>query len=151
MGAAPIGHRRQPGRARRAPRPSGSIEFAAGVREECELAGVQLVGGDTTSAPLIVITATVLADLAGCAPVHPLRRPPGPGARDGRTARLGRGRAGRAGPRLPLARGRSCSPTGCRSRPTAQGRVAAEAGATALIDVSDGLLADLGHVAGAPG
>ncbi|MFT4111036.1 MAG: thiamine-phosphate kinase, partial [Propionicimonas sp.] len=35
--------------------------------------------------------------------------------------------------------------------PYGQGRVAAEAGASALIDVSDGLLADLGHVARASG
>ena len=35
--------------------------------------------------------------------------------------------------------------------PYGQGAVAADAGATAMIDVSDGLLADLGHLAGPPG
>ncbi|MFT4109644.1 thiamine-phosphate kinase, partial [Propionicimonas sp.] len=43
--------------------------FAGGVRAECGAAGVQLVGGDTTSAAQIVVTATVLADLGGLAPV----------------------------------------------------------------------------------
>jgi thiamine-monophosphate kinase len=35
--------------------------------------------------------------------------------------------------------------------PYGQGRVAADAGATAMTDVSDGLLADLGHIATASG
>ena len=35
--------------------------------------------------------------------------------------------------------------------PYGQGRVAADAGATAMTDVSDGLIADLGHVAQASG
>jgi thiamine-monophosphate kinase len=35
--------------------------------------------------------------------------------------------------------------------PYGQGRVAAEAGASAMIDISDGLLADLGHVSRASG
>jgi thiamine-monophosphate kinase len=35
--------------------------------------------------------------------------------------------------------------------PYGEGRIAAESGATAMIDVSDGLLADLGHIAKASG
>ena len=124
--------------------------FAAGVREECELAGVQLVGGDTTSAALIVITATVLADLGGVPPV------PRSGARPGQVlamvGRLGWAAAGVA----VLNRGfRSPRAVVLAHRvpevPYGQGRVAAEAGATALVDVSDGLLADLGHIARASG
>ncbi len=124
--------------------------FASGVREECELAGVQLVGGDTTSAALIVITATVLADLGGVPPV------PRSGARPGQViamvGRLGWAAAGVA----VLNRGfRSPRAVVLAHRvpevPYGQGRVAAEAGATALVDVSDGLLADLGHIARASG
>jgi len=48
---------------------------------------------------------------------------------------------GADGPKKALARHRSPEP------PYAQGPAAAEAGATAMIDVSDGLLADLGHIA----
>ncbi len=125
-------------------------EFAAGVREECGAAGVHLVGGDTTSAAQIVVTATVLADLSG---FPPLTRA---GARPGQvlamTGRLGWAAAGVA----VLARGfRSPRAVVLAHRvpevPYGQGRVAAEAGASALIDISDGLLADLGHVARASG
>ncbi|MGV8910034.1 MAG: thiamine-phosphate kinase [Propionicimonas sp.] len=124
--------------------------FAAGVREECANAGVQLVGGDTTSAAQIVITATVLADLGG---VPPVKRS---GARPGQVlamvGRLGWAAAGVA----VLGRGfRSPRAVVLAHRvpevPYGQGRVAAEAGATALIDVSDGLLADLAHIARASG
>lgn len=125
-------------------------DFAAGVRAECELAGVQLVGGDTTSAAQIVVTATVLADLGGHPPVTRA------GARPGQVlaiaGRLGWAAAGVAvlkrgfrSPRAVVAAHRVPEP------PYGQGRVAAEAGATALIDVSDGLLADLGHIARASG
>jgi thiamine-monophosphate kinase len=45
------------------------------------------------------------------------------------------------GPKIALARHRSPRP------PYQQGPAAAQAGATAMLDVSDGLLADLGHIA----
>ena len=125
-------------------------EFAGGVRAECERAGVRLVGGDTTSAPQVVVTATVLADLGG---LPPLTRA---GARPGQVlamaGRLGWAAAGVA----VLARGfRSPRAAVVAHRvpevPYGEGRVAAEAGASALIDISDGLIADLGHVARASG
>ena len=149
MGAAPIGLVLS--LAAPAATPAAWVEeFAAGVKAECEQAGVQLVGGDTTSASLIVVTATVLADLGG---VPPVRRS---GARPGQVlamvGRLGWAAAGVA----VLGRGfRSPRAVVLAHRvpevPYGQGRVAAEAGATALIDVSDGLLADLGHIARASG
>lgn len=121
-------------------------EFAAGVRTECDLAGVQLVGGDTTSAAQIVVTATVLADLGGLAPVT--RGGARPGQVLAMVGRLGWAAAGVAvlgrgfrSPRAVVLAHRVPEP------PYGQGRVAAEAGASALVDVSDGLLADLGHVA----
>lgn len=123
-----------------------AIDFAEGVKEECATAGVQLVGGDTTSAPLIVITATVLADLGGLAPVT--RTGALPGQVLAMAGRLGWAAAGVAvlgrgfrSPRAVVLAHRVPEP------PYGEGRVAAEAGATALIDVSDGLLADLGHIA----
>lgn len=125
-------------------------EFAAGVRYECDNAGVALVGGDLTRASQIVITVTVLADLAGR---EPLRRS---GARPGDDVafcgRLGWAAAGLAvltrgfrSPRAVVVAYRVPEP------PYGQGLVAATAGAHCLIDVSDGLLADLGHIAAASG
>lgn len=125
-------------------------EFAAGVREECANAGVQLVGGDTTAAAQIVITATVLADLGGLAPLT--RGGARPGQVLAMAGRLGWAAAGVAvlgrgfrSPRAVVVAHRVPEP------PYGEGRVAAEAGASALIDISDGLLADLGHMARASG
>jgi thiamine-monophosphate kinase len=124
--------------------------FSAGVRAECERCGAQLVGGDTTSAPAIVITATVLGDLGGATPVT--RSGARPGDVVAFAGRLGWAAAGLAAltrgfrsPRAVVVAHRVPEP------PYGQGRVAADAGATAMIDVSDGLLADLGHIARASG
>ena len=120
--------------------------FSAGVRAECEKAGAQLVGGDVTAAALIVVTVTVLADQGGVAPVT--RGGARPGEVVAFVGRLGWAAAGLA----VLTRGfRSPGAVVVAHRvpevPYGEGRIAAEAGATAMIDVSDGLLADLGHVA----
>ena len=149
MGAAPIGLVMS--LAVPAETPSQWVEeFAAGVREECANAGVQLVGGDTTSATQIVVTATVIADLGGLKPVT--RAGARPGQVLAMAGRLGWAAAGVAvlgrgfrSPRAVVVAHRVPEP------PYGEGRVAAEAGATALIDVSDGLLADLGHIARASG
>jgi len=120
--------------------------FSAGVRAECERCGAQLVGGDTTAASAIVLTATVLGDLGGAPPVT--RSGARPGDVVAFAGRLGWAAAGLAAltrgfrsPRAVVVAHRVPEP------PYGQGRVAAEAGATSMIDVSDGLLADLGHVA----
>ncbi len=149
MGAAPIGL--VVSLAAPATTPSEWVDgFTSGMRAECASAGVQLVGGDTTSAAQIVITATVLADLAGLPPVT--RAGARPGQVLAMTGRLGWAAAGVA----VLGRGfRSPRAVVIAHRvpevPYGQGRLAAEAGASSMIDVSDGLLADLGHIARASG
>lgn len=123
-------------------------EFSAGVRAECAKAGLVLLGGDTVEAPQIVITATVFGDLADRAPVT--RAGAGAGDVVAICGRLGWAEAGLAvlnrGFRSPAA---VVNAHRVPEPPYGQGIVAAEAGATAMVDVSDGLLADLGHIAAA--
>jgi len=121
-----------------------------GIREECERAGVSLVGGDLSRGPVVVITCTVLGDLDGRPPVTRA------GARPGQVVavrgRLGLAQAGLAvftrGFRSPAA---AVNAHRVPEPPYGQGVVAALAGASAMVDVSDGLVADLEHIAAASG
>ncbi len=103
--------------------------------------GAPLVGGDTVRGDVVVVSVTALGDLQGRRPV--LRS----GARRGDVVvvagTLGGSAAGLA--RL-LAGERSGSLVEAHLRPTppyALGPALADAGATAMCDVSDGLLVDL--------
>jgi thiamine-monophosphate kinase len=125
-------------------------DFSTGLRAECSAAGVQLVGGDVTGSRDITVSVSVLGVLDGRPPV--LRSGAGPGQVVALAGRTGWA----AGGLLVLGRGfRSPRALVDAYRvpqvPYGQGAAAAEAGATAMIDVSDGLLADLGHVARASG
>lgn len=134
--------------------PSTPLEWVdgltAGIVEECGRAGLLLLGGDTTVAEQIVLTATVVGDLAGRAPVT--RSGAVPGQVIALCGRLGWAAAGLAvlerGFRSPAA---VVNAHRVPQPPYGQGVVAAMAGATAMIDVSDGLLADLGHIASSSG
>jgi thiamine-monophosphate kinase len=123
---------------------------AAGLAAECAPLGAAVVGGDLVAAPAdsasVVLSVTALGDLGGRAPV--LRS----GARPGDVVALA-GRLGWAACGLAVLRRGFSSPiaaVAAHRRPTppyAAGPGAAEAGATAMCDVSDGLLADVGHIA----
>ncbi len=127
---------------------------AAGMAEECAPLGAAVVGGDTVaSAPgsnAVVLSVTALGDLGGRAPV--LRS----GARPGDVVAVA-GRLGWSACGLAVLRRGFTSPIAAvtaHRRPTppyAAGPAAADAGATAMCDVSDGLLADAGHLATASG
>ena len=125
-------------------------EFAAGVREEAERCGAALVGGDTTRGQAIVVTCTVLGDLEGRTPV--LRSGARPGQVVATVGNLGMAEAGvtvlRRGFRSPAA---VVNAHRVPSPPYGQGIIAWEHGAGAMIDCSDGLVADLRHVAEASG
>jgi thiamine-monophosphate kinase len=124
--------------------------LVAGLREECGAVGAAVVGGDVTAADSITLAVTALGDLQGRPPVTLA------GARPGDVVavagRLGWAAAGFA----VLGRGfRSPVQVVTAHRrpepPYAEGPRAAELGATAMTDVSDGLIADLEHIAEASG
>jgi thiamine-monophosphate kinase len=124
--------------------------IGAGLAEAAAELGAGLVGGDLTRSDVVTIAVTVLGDLRGGSPV--LRSGARPGDVVAVAGRLGWAAAGLA----VLSRGfRSpAAVVGAYRVPEPMlpaGPLAAAAGATAMIDVSDGLLADLGHIAEASG
>jgi thiamine-monophosphate kinase len=121
-------------------------ELADGLGAEAAKVGAGVVGGDMSASPTLTIAVTALGDLDGQAPV--VRG----GAQAGDVVAL----AGRIG---YAAAGYTVLSRGFRTPkllveayrrpevPYLAGPQAARFGATSMIDVSDGLLADLGHVA----
>ena len=121
-----------------------------GLRAECAHVDAGIIGGDVTAGEQITIALTALGDLEGRDPVTL------DGAQVGDVVavcgRLGWAAAGFAvlgrGFRSPVqvvAAHRRPEP------PYFEGPHAAQLGATSMTDVSDGLVADLGHVAEASG
>ena len=119
-----------------------------GLRAECAHVEAGIIGGDVTAAEQITIALTALGDLEGREPVTLT------GARVGDVVavcgRLGWAAAGFAvlsrGFRSPVqvvAAHRRPEP------PYFEGPHAAQLGATSMTDISDGLIADLGHIADA--
>ncbi|WP_040160974.1 thiamine-phosphate kinase [Nigerium massiliense] len=125
-------------------------DASRGVKEEAALCGAVLLGGDVTRGDKIGIVCTVFGDQKGRPPV--LRSGARPGDVVAYIGRLGMAAAGLA----VLSRGFRSPGAVVRAHrvpepPYGQGAVAAVAGASAMIDCSDGLVADLGHVARASG
>jgi thiamine-monophosphate kinase len=126
---------------------SWALQFADGLAAEASEVGASVVGGDLTAADLVTIAITAL----GTCEHGVVRRS---GARPGDVVALA-GRVGWAAAGFAvLARGfRSPRAVVEAHRqphpPYGAGPQAARLGATAMIDVSDGLLQDLGHVAAA--
>jgi thiamine-monophosphate kinase len=123
-----------------------ALRLSDGMWDEAAAMGAGIAGGDLVGAPQWVISVTVLGDLAGRTPVR--RDGARPGDVVAVAGELGRSAAGYALWQQGIEtfeelRRRHLVP----EPPYGQGRAAADAGATAMTDVSDGLLADLGHIA----
>lgn len=121
-----------------------ALEMVAAFEAECATVGAHLVGGDVSSADQVVISVTAIGDAE-----RPVTRA---GAQVGDVVAyagtLGLSAAGYAAlsrgfrsPKVAVDAHRRPAP------PYAAGPAAAAAGATAMIDVSDGFVADLGHLA----
>lgn len=126
-----------------------ALDFARGFSEECASVGATVVGGDVTRADQVVIAVTVIGQ---CTQAPVLRSGARPGDVLALTGRQGWAAGGLAvlgrgfrSPRVLVEAYRRPEP------PYAAGRQAAEAGATSLVDISDGLLAEAGHLAAASG
>jgi len=124
---------------------SWALDFARGFAAECAEVGATVVGGDLARADQVVIAVTVIGQCtqapvlrSGAAPGDVLAVCGRQGWAAGGLAVLGRGFRS---PRVLVEAYRRPSP------PYDAGRQAAEAGATAMIDISDGLLAEAGHIA----
>jgi thiamine-monophosphate kinase len=140
-----------------------ATDLASGLAAEATRAGAGIVGGDTARADYVTLSVTALGDLEGRAPV--LRSGARPGDVIAVAGRLGHSAAGLAlleagavqtagepgGASIPAPLAELVAAHLRPAPPYDAGPEAARLGATAMIDVSDGLLADLGHVAAASG
>jgi thiamine-monophosphate kinase len=124
-------------------------ELARGVAEEVAITGTSVLGGDVTSSEDILLAVTVLGS---CPDGTVLRSGARPGDVLAVCGRVGWSAAGYhvlgrgfRSPRVVVEAHRRPQP------PYTAGPQAARLGATAMIDLSDGLLADVGHIAEASG
>jgi thiamine-monophosphate kinase len=137
-------------------------DLVRGLAAECARAGAAVVGGDVSSGDSVMLGVTALGDLGGREPVTRS------GARAGDLLAIA-GRQGRSAAGLALLEAGILRPGGAGvagsaglaglaglvdshrrpSPPYDAGPQAADLGATSMIDISDGLVADLGHVADA--
>jgi thiamine-monophosphate kinase len=125
---------------------SWAEELADGLSAEAALVGASVVGGDMSASPTLTLAVTALGDLHGRDPVTRAGAQPGDVlAMAGRTGYAAAGYTvlsrGFRTPRLFVDAYRR------PEVPYQAGFDAGRIGANAMIDVSDGLLQDLGHIA----
>ena len=139
--------------------PSGTdlARLYQGLGAAAAASGCPIVGGDLSNARELVVTVAVTGSCAGPRCFAAGRRP---GDALWVTGPLGASAAGLRRYRALRADGAQAAPnelpallrpTPVRPRELAAGQAARRAGARAMIDVSDGLVADLGHIATASG
>ncbi|CAN5828297.1 thiamine-phosphate kinase [soil metagenome] len=127
-----------------APDPQTALRCFEGVMEACERFGVYPLGGDTTSADALTVDVAILGELA----TRPVLRS---GARPGDllsvTGELGAAAAGLLALEQAVSGHERLIRKYLRPDPrTGAGRAAAGLGASAMIDLSDGLASDVRRV-----
>lgn len=124
-------------------------ELARGLADEAAVVGAYVVGGDVVASDAVFLAVTALGSLDGRSPVTRA------GARVGDVLVVAGFLGGAAAGLAALRAGRTDLAAVSAHRvpepPYADGIALAEAGATSMVDVSDGLTGDLGHVAAASG
>src|SRR5580700_4341414 len=142
-----------------------ALDLIRGVAAECARAGASIAGGDITGGPVLMLGITALGDLGGRPPVTRSGARPGDmlavaGHLGWSAAGLALLEAGKLEPGKQGARkqGEQDQPgplawlTAAHRRPQPPYRAGPQAallGATSMIDISDGLVQDLGHIAAA--
>ncbi len=120
-----------------------------GLRDECDEVGASVAGGDIVRAESVMLAVTALGDLDGPAVTRS-------GARPGDVVAVC-GRLGHAAAGVELLSRGLWEPAAMidahrRPRPPYAAALGASGlGATSMIDISDGLVQDLGHIAAASG
>jgi thiamine-monophosphate kinase len=128
-----------------------ALDLMRGLAAECGRAGAAIAGGDVTGSDTLMLGVTALGSLGGAPPVT--RDGARPGDILAIAGRLGWSAAGLA---LLAADAVTIDPELVQAHRRPQplyhaGPQAARLGATSMIDISDGLIQDLGHVAAASG
>lgn len=122
-----------------------AVQCTAGMKEEAASVGAAIVGGDVTAAPQIVISVTALGDLEGRRPVTRS------GARSGDVVAVAGSLGWSAAGLAVLSRGfrspKVLVDAHRQPQPPYDAGLAAAPTATAMIDISDGLVADARHLA----
>lgn len=133
-----------------------ALDLMRGLVAECERGGAVLAGGDVTGADTIMLGITALGDLEDRPPVTRGGARPGDvlavAGRPGRSAAgLALLAAGHVHDQLPPQLADLITAHRRPQPPYPAGPQAARLGATSMIDISDGLVQDAGHIATASG
>ena len=130
------------------PRRPGRSSWPTGCGRRRARVGAGIVGGDLVSSPQWVVSVTVLGDLGGRRAGHARRCDSRLGGRRLRRARPVSRRVCRCWRVGTFADSTSCAAvTWCRSRRTVRAWRPPKPARGAMTDISDGLIADLRHVA----